>query len=154
MFADVVKQLPSRHILHDHEEICGCTYHLVPKTQTYICADMDSLYINIDPLSHPIPTFNHYYTNIISSLNSLNPFYLLQNMHSINTQKRIHWKARLSCDVAEWLTVGIIFLKVRYIKMQAQSHEWWLVGDSALHHNLIHSCQAGCSTTRLALGEK
>lgn len=32
MFTDVVKQLTSRHILHDHEEICGCAYHLVPKT--------------------------------------------------------------------------------------------------------------------------
>lgn len=32
MFTDVVKQLTSRHILHDHEEVCGCTYHLVPRT--------------------------------------------------------------------------------------------------------------------------
>lgn len=36
MFADVVKQLTSRHILHNHEEICGCTYHLVPETQTFV----------------------------------------------------------------------------------------------------------------------
>lgn len=34
IFADVVKQFTSRHILHDHEEICGCTDHLIPATQT------------------------------------------------------------------------------------------------------------------------
>lgn len=36
MFTDVVKQLTSRHILHDHEEICGGAYHLVPKTHIYM----------------------------------------------------------------------------------------------------------------------
>ena len=46
MFADVVKQLPSRHILHNHEEICGCTYYLVPTTQTYNSFDMELLHIN------------------------------------------------------------------------------------------------------------
>lgn len=40
MFADVVKQLTARNILHNHEEVCGCTYHLVPKTQTYACIDI------------------------------------------------------------------------------------------------------------------
>lgn len=35
MFTDVVKQLTSRHILHDHEEIGGRAYHLVPKTHTF-----------------------------------------------------------------------------------------------------------------------
>ena len=46
MFADVVKQLTSRHVLHDHEEICRCAYHLVPTTQTFICNDMIFLYTN------------------------------------------------------------------------------------------------------------
>lgn len=46
MFADVVKQLASRHVLHDHEEICGCTYHLVPKIQSHICTDMNLLHIH------------------------------------------------------------------------------------------------------------
>ncbi len=46
MFADVVEQLTSRHILHDHEEICGCTYHLVPKTQTHVCTEMNLQRIN------------------------------------------------------------------------------------------------------------
>ncbi len=79
--------------------------------------------------------------------------YLPQNMHRINTQKQIHRKVRLSYDV--WLlSVGIIFVKVRYIKMQAQSHEWLLLGDSALHHNLLHSCRAQHSTTRPAPWEK
>lgn len=36
IFADVVKQLTSRHILHNHEKICGSTYHLVPKTYVTI----------------------------------------------------------------------------------------------------------------------
>lgn len=36
--------------------------------------------------------------------------YLLQNMHRINTQKQIHRKVSLNCDV--WLlSVGIIFVK-------------------------------------------
>ena len=38
VFADVVKQLTTGHILHDHEEICGRTYHLVPETQTCLCS--------------------------------------------------------------------------------------------------------------------
>lgn len=46
MFADVVKQLTSRHILHDHEEIRGCTYHLVPKTQTYVSIGKNVQYVN------------------------------------------------------------------------------------------------------------
>lgn len=39
IFADVVKQLTSRDVLHDHEEICGCAYHLVPKTQAHVYTD-------------------------------------------------------------------------------------------------------------------
>lgn len=42
VFADVVKQLASRHILHDHEEICWCTYYLVAGTRTR-CVKMSSL---------------------------------------------------------------------------------------------------------------
>lgn len=30
ILADVIKQLASRHILHDHEKICRCAYDLVP----------------------------------------------------------------------------------------------------------------------------
>lgn len=36
IFADVVKQLTSRHILHNHEKVCGCAYHLVPETYVTI----------------------------------------------------------------------------------------------------------------------
>lgn len=41
--------------------------------------------------------------------------YLLQNMHRINTQKQIHRKVSLNCDV--WLlSVGIIFVKSGILK--------------------------------------
>lgn len=45
VFADVVKQLSSRHVLHDHEEVCGGAYHLVPVRHTGECLQLADLYI-------------------------------------------------------------------------------------------------------------
>ena len=36
VFADVVKQLSSRHVLHNHEEVCGGADHLVPTTHACV----------------------------------------------------------------------------------------------------------------------
>lgn len=36
MFANVVKELSSRHVLHNHEEVCGGADHLVPTTHTCV----------------------------------------------------------------------------------------------------------------------
>lgn len=44
VFADVVKQLSSRHVLHNHEEVCGGAYHLVPVRHTCECLQSADLY--------------------------------------------------------------------------------------------------------------
>lgn len=49
MFADVVEQLTPRHVLHDHEEICGCTYHLIPKIHICTRINFGLFYLKLQP---------------------------------------------------------------------------------------------------------